>query len=125
MRYRKNLVSVLEYDWGTTFSDHQHKENLIWISFRDRLGVSGFTGIHFNLDQLLDNTADLWSLCRPFTVHEIDQVVKSLPSDKAPGPDGFNTDFVKNVGPLLIWIFIIFAMLFMMGTFVYRVSMVP
>jgi hypothetical protein len=51
--------------------------------------------------------------------------VKSLPSDKAPGPDGFNTKFVKNVGPLLVWIFIIFAMLFMMGTFAYRVSMVP
>lgn len=26
---------------------------------------------------------------------EIDQVIKLLPSDKAPGPDGFNTDFVK------------------------------
>jgi len=31
----------------------------------------------------------------------VDQVVKSLPSDKAPGPDGFNTDFVKKCWPLI------------------------
>lgn len=32
----------------------------------------------------------------PFSVEEIDSVVKTLPSDKAPGPDGFNTDFIKS-----------------------------
>jgi len=40
-------------------------------------------------------TADLSSLVAPFDKQEIDLVVRSLPSDKAPGPDGFNTDFVK------------------------------
>ena len=38
---------------------------------------------------------DLSSLVAPFTKQEIDLVVRSLPSDKALGPDGFNTDFTK------------------------------
>jgi len=38
---------------------------------------------------------DLNSLVKPFSGQEIDLVVKSLPSNKAPGPDGFNIDFTK------------------------------
>ena len=37
----------------------------------------------------------------PFSKQEIDQVVKSLPSDKAPEPDGFNSDFVKRCWPVI------------------------
>lgn len=32
---------------------------------------------------------------------EIDQVVKHLPSHKAPGPDGFNIDFLKKCWPII------------------------
>ena len=35
-----------------------------------------------------------------FGKDEIDAVVKGLPSDKAPGPDGFNTDFLKKCWPI-------------------------
>jgi hypothetical protein len=38
---------------------------------------------------------DLSSLIEPFTHAEIDAIVKILPSDKSPGPDGFNIDFFK------------------------------
>ena len=31
----------------------------------------------------------------PFTKQVIDNIIKSLPSDRSPGPDGFNTNFVK------------------------------
>ena len=37
----------------------------------------------------------------PFTNDEIDNIIKSLPSDKSPGPDGFNTDFVKKCWPII------------------------
>jgi len=65
------------------------------------LGVNGFTGVLFNLGNLLHTDIDLSALVAPFTHQEVDQVVKSLPSDKAPGPDGFNTDFVKKCWPLI------------------------
>lgn len=32
---------------------------------------------------------------KPFTVEEINDVVKNLPIDKSPGPDGFNNEFLK------------------------------
>ena len=38
---------------------------------------------------------DLSFLVNPILKDEIDSVVKHLPSDKAPGPDGFNIDFLK------------------------------
>jgi hypothetical protein len=49
----------------------------------------------FDLGQLIQQSEALGSLTEPFTHDEIDAVVASLPSDKSPGPDGFNTDFVK------------------------------
>ena len=32
---------------------------------------------------------------RPFSDEEINSIVKELPSDKSPGPDGFNNEFMK------------------------------
>jgi hypothetical protein len=40
-------------------------------------------------------------LIQRFTRQEIDKVVKILPSYKAPGPDGFNTDFLKKCWPII------------------------
>jgi hypothetical protein len=34
-------------------------------------------------------------LDRPFSEEEVEQAVKSLPNDKAPGPDGFSNNFYK------------------------------
>ena len=52
IRFRKNLITQLENDLGVLVTDHQHKELLIWQSFKERLGVNGFSGVLFNLDNL-------------------------------------------------------------------------
>jgi hypothetical protein len=36
----------------------------------------------------------------PVTRDEIDSIVKRLPSDKAPGPDGFNGLLLRDAGTL-------------------------
>jgi hypothetical protein len=51
--------------------------------------------MHFNLSDLIDRHVDLSSLDLPFKEEEIDAVVKLMPSDKAPGPGGFNGMFMK------------------------------
>jgi hypothetical protein len=47
------------------------------------------------LANLLTSHDGLQWLDSPFTKQEIDNIIKSLSSDKSPGPDGFNTNFVK------------------------------
>jgi hypothetical protein len=47
------------------------------------------------------HSALLDTLSDPFAHEEIDVVVANLPSDKSPGPDGFNTDFVKKYWPII------------------------
>jgi len=44
---------------------------------------------------------DLSSLIEPFSHEEIDAIVKHLSSDKSPGPDGFNIDFLKKCWTLI------------------------
>eukprot|EP00253_Pinus_taeda_P026591 PITA_26591 len=36
-----------------------------------------------------------WALRRTITMEEVEEVVRSMPSDKAPGPDGFTINFYK------------------------------
>jgi len=41
------------------------------------------------------SSTDLAWLQDPFTREEIDSVVRNLPNNKAPRPDGFNSEFIK------------------------------
>lgn len=68
---------------------------MLWQSFKQRLGMTEFSGLQFDLSAHFTNPVDLSFLIENFSRTEIDQVVRSLPSYKAPGPDGFNTDFLK------------------------------
>ena len=88
-------------DNGQLVVTHAEKANLIWHSFKERLGISSFTSLGFDLASYLSNPPDLSELVVPFATAEIDSVVKALPSDKSPGPDGFNTDFIKHCLPLI------------------------
>lgn len=51
---------------------------------------------HRILHQLLRLHEDLADLKIPFTRQETDAVVHNMPSEKAPGPDGFNAAFLKS-----------------------------
>ena len=49
---------------------------------------------HLQINTIQQSTG--LELDRPFTKDELDQAVRCLPSEKAPGPDGFTNDFYKN-----------------------------
>ena len=55
----------------------------------------------FDLPQMIQPVVDLDSLVTPFMIDEIDQIVKSMPPDKALGPDGFNGLFLKKCWQLI------------------------
>lgn len=91
----------MEDSSGNSIATHKDKADLIWSSFKERLGVSSFEGITYSLAALFPNKHDLTSLVLPFEMEEIDSVVKHLPLDKAPGPDGFTTNFVIKCWPII------------------------
>jgi hypothetical protein len=92
---RRNSIASLTDDNGTNFSEHDHKVDLLWYAFKSRLGTSDFLGIDFDLPILLNRIDDLQWMDSLFTKQEIDSIIKALPSDKSPSPDGLNTNFVK------------------------------
>ena len=77
-------------------TDHEGKAAILWDAFKNRLGYSNGHTMHFNLQDLYENRVDpqlFQDLEKPFTQEEIDEVVKSLPTNKSSGPDGFNNEF--------------------------------
>jgi hypothetical protein len=75
-------------------TSHAKKAALLLEEYKNRLGLSTQTQMHFNLLDLVP-TQDLQHLEEPFTKEEIDNIIKTMPIDKAPGPDGFNGTFLK------------------------------
>ena len=59
------------------------------------MGVSCQPQMQFDLPALINVNVDLNSLVAPFSREEIDLLIKQIPTDKAPGPDGFNGLFMK------------------------------
>lgn len=55
-------------------------------------GIKNFLG-GLNIPFLSENQRDL--LDSPITEDEISEVIKNLPTGKAPGPDGFTAEFLK------------------------------
>lgn len=94
-RFRKNSISSLQDEDGNIVSEHQQMAGMLWGTFRDRMGVSTGIDMRFDLATLIDNVDGLDNLSAPFSEDEINEVLKSLPTDRCPGPDGFTGLFVK------------------------------
>jgi hypothetical protein len=80
-------------------NDHDGKAGILWEAFKDRMGKSDNHVMHFNLHEFIgegmsDDLRD--PLEAPISKEEIEEVVKGLPNEKSPGPDGFNNKFIKN-----------------------------
>jgi hypothetical protein len=80
---------------GRMVTVHNEKSALFHHEFGRRLGTSIGISMQFDLQQIIQSSSDLESLCLPFSKEEIDSVILDLPSDKALGPDGFNSLFFR------------------------------
>ena len=72
---------------------------MLWSAFKEKMGKSESTVMHFDLPSLYGQNVDVGlfhQLEVPFSDEEIEGVVKELPKNKSPGPDGINNDFIKH-----------------------------
>ena len=93
-RYRRNTITSIKDAAGDVVTDHHQLASMFWSDFKQRMGQA--RGIRMNFDlSLLTRVDGLEALSRPFTNDEVEEVIKHLPSDRAPGPDGFTGLFLR------------------------------
>ena len=86
--FRRNTITQLKNDQGQIISDHDGRTALLWIAYRNRMGITSSPVMSFDLSSLIHLNLDFSSLIAPFSVAEIDKVISSLLLDKAPGQMG-------------------------------------
>ncbi|XP_073353560.1 uncharacterized protein [Aegilops tauschii subsp. strangulata] len=74
---------------------------ILWASFKSRMGQAQGINMGFDLNHLIQPIPGLEELSLPFSDEEINRVLRELPVDWAPGPDGFNGMFVKRCWPII------------------------
>jgi hypothetical protein len=94
-RFRRNSIAMVKDSNGVEVTDHQVMAGMFWKSYKERMGQSEGIDMQFNLQSLLSKVDGLDALTIPFEKQEMDDVIKAMPADRAPGPDGFNGQFLK------------------------------
>jgi hypothetical protein len=94
MRKKKSFIATMNGDFGPAVSQ-QSKASLTFNHFTNLLGKANNRTQGINWAELGYVRHDLDELDVPFTTQEIEAVIKELPSEKAPGPDGYIGCFYK------------------------------
>lgn len=100
LRHRYSSIPQLTLDDGLAVEQHELKSAALWHSFKERLGIPEYQNKLFDLDSPIGRL-DLPSMDQPFSQEEIVAALKDMPSDHAPGPDGFNGAFIKRCWPII------------------------
>jgi hypothetical protein len=90
----KKLVTLLR-DGDNIVTSQADKANLVDQFYSNLIGQSVFRESTIDLEALGLPAHNLSTLDAPFTKQEVWEAVSNLPSDKAPGPDGFTERFNK------------------------------
>lgn len=91
-RQRKNVMQTVRYN-DQLYSGQEEVASAVDAYFGAAFGASDSRRHALNLEELGLPRLDLSHLDRPFTEEEVEGVIKSMPRDKAPGPDGFTGRF--------------------------------
>ena len=100
-RYRRNTMASLQMSDGHIVTDHGQMASIAWDCYKQRMGTSNGINMLFDLNSLVKRVDGLEELTEGFTTKEMDDLVKHMAVDKAPGPDGFNGMFLKKCWPII------------------------
>jgi hypothetical protein len=100
-RKRKDFICKLTTEDGQFLSSHEEKEDNIFDFYSSLLGEAPDRDVTINSEALNISHHDLADLEAPISEEEVWKAICSLPSDKAPGPDGFTVNFYKVCWPII------------------------
>jgi hypothetical protein len=86
---------------GNILTRQEDKEQAAFDFYNSLLGTAEQRDITIDLEQLELQPHDLQELDAFFTEEEVWETIKDMPSDKAPGPDGFTGRFYKSCWPII------------------------
>lgn len=91
-RQRRNMLTMIQH--GDTIASGQEEiANEVDEYFSNVFGEAPTRALSVDLSLLHMPVRDLSHLEAPFTEEEVERIVKAMPPDKAPGPDGFSCRF--------------------------------
>jgi hypothetical protein len=102
-RYRKgkNFIASVTVREGQILTAHEDKTTEFEDFYNGLLGSHESREVTIDLDALGVPSYELVQLEALFSEEEVWDTVKRLPSDKAPGPDGFTGRFYKTCCPII------------------------
>lgn len=88
--YRKSESFIPKLQVGDQLlSTHEEMDSAVWDFYTNLMGTPHQRNTSLNLQTFYQPPMDLQELDSPISEYEVWKVVKDLPLDKAPGPDGF------------------------------------
>jgi hypothetical protein len=99
-RKRKNLITRLKVG-GVFVTDHDEMEKALHDHFSRVFGATVQLNEDIDLQELGIIDHDLSVLDQPVSKEEVWAAIRELPSDRAPGPDGFTGAFYKTSWPIV------------------------
>jgi exonuclease III len=93
-RRRKNHIHRIKHNGGWV-TDHSRKEEILHSHFSSSMGVGQTRKRDLNWESLNFGNVALEGIDEPFTEEEVFKAISQMPTDKAPGPDGFTGAFFK------------------------------
>lgn len=99
-RKRKSMIFSLQHE-GDVISDRDLIRHHIYEYYKKLFGKEEHCNVHLANDAWVGRFSlmedEKKRMIRPFTMDEVNQVIKSMKSQTAPGPDGFPVGFYKQL----------------------------
>ena len=110
----KNQINKIRNENGEIATNNTEIQRII-KDYYQQLYANKMDNVE-EIDKFLDkynfpklNQEEIENLNRPITIREIETVIRNLPTNKSPGPDGFTGEFyqkfIKELTPILLKLF--------------------
>lgn len=99
-RRSKNFIPRINHD-AEIITEQQRKEEVFYQTYNGLLGTAHAREFSLDFQSLGLTQLDLSEMEEMFTEEEVWKVIKEIPADRAPGPDGFIGVFYHKAWPII------------------------